>query len=132
MTQPDVSAFTILEMIRQLGHDPALMDGALGSVYDRVVLLSDAPYTRDLWREGQPYATLICAGAACTFDYWDFGARVDAFSVQATMWAEAHVGPVMGEWPERMARSADWTLSLRRAARGPESEIILRLERHAP
>jgi len=127
---PDVSAFTILEMIRQLGHDPALLDGALGSVYDRVIPLSEAPYTRDLWREGQPYATLICDAAACVFDYWDFGARVDAFSVQATMWAEAHIGPVTGDWPDRVATSPDWTLTLHRAADGAESEMVLRLERH--
>ncbi|MEO0391215.1 MAG: hypothetical protein AAF218_09790 [Pseudomonadota bacterium] len=101
---PDVSAFTILEMLQQLGHDPALLSGALGSVYEQVRPVSDGGF--ELWRDGTPYAWARCAGGLCAFDYWDHAPRVDAFAVQATMWAEAKVGPMQGAWPVRQASGA--------------------------
>ncbi|MEL7098653.1 MAG: hypothetical protein AAGM84_07480 [Pseudomonadota bacterium] len=112
-------------MLRQLGHDPALLQDALGSIYEQVIVLE--PGTFDLWRDGQPYATAACGADACVFHYWDFTARVDAFAQQASMWAEMQIGPLEGEWPLRRAENEALELELNRLSSGAESEMTLRL-----
>lgn len=127
---PDVSAFTILEMLRQLGQDAGLLRAALGSVYEQVREV--APGTFDLWRGGQPFATASCNAQRCIFQYWDHGPRVDAFAVQASMWAETQIGPLAGDWPLRSAQSDDLRLVLNHAETGPEAAFIIELWRTRP
>ena len=111
MLQPDVSAFTILEMMRQLGHDADLLEGALGSVYDEVRRLGGGTGFM-LEREGKPIGNIARLPEVIRFTSRDASARLHVFAQQATMRAETQTGPLEGNWPERTATGAQHRLTL--------------------
>lgn len=144
--QPDVSASTILHMLIQTKGRADRLLLALGALYEDVQVLERDDtvgadhITADLWRDGQPYATLACTqqpsatGAArrlqCIFHYWDDGARVNAFLAQAAHWAEAEVGHMRPEvndigQEQFTATAPTRKITIQRLASGDDSEALL-------
>lgn len=135
--QPDVSGATMGHLLHEMGRDPALLIPALGSLYEDVHRTEPSPglLHLDLWREGQPMASVLCdhtQATRCTFTYWDPEPRVNAFLQQASAWADAKVGPLregtpIYDAPVFVASNDTVEVSLSRVASGEEAEARLTL-----
>ena len=131
--QPDVSGFTIMNLLAETRGAQASAVPALGALYEQVIVShpQNTRYVADLWRDGQPYAALACFDGdfaqRCVFSYWDDGARVEGFLGQAAQWVETEVGTLershdpdgLGQWS---AADATRQVTLKRPAEGAEAQ----------
>ena len=136
--QPDVSGFTLANLVLQTRGAPDPMIAALGSLYEEVQVIerSDTRLVLDLWRAGQPMAAMHCTYGAqtrCTFTYWDPEPEVNAFLQQISGWADAELGPLtqgvddLGHinWT---ASNGAATVTLSRPADGAEAQAVADFE----